>query len=250
MSDFLQGMAYLLLGVKYLLTKGLKRYIVLPIAFNFVLFIGLFYLVYHYLFPYSYYYLDKLPSWLSFLSGVLLVIFIISFFLLFLSMFTVLFNLIAAPFNGLLAEKAQKCLYGTSIPSLTFSQIAIRSIKRQGQFIRFFLPRFLAMCVLFFVPFIHPVYPFLWFIFNAWILSVQYQDFAMDNNLVDFQQMRERIKKNKMVSLGFGSLINLLSFVPVVNILTMPAAVIGGVLIYDEQHKTLYKPAIKLLDAE
>ena len=39
------------------------------------------------------------------------------------------------------------------------------------------------MGLLFFVPFIHPFYPFLWFIFNAWMLNLQYQDFVMDNNL-------------------------------------------------------------------
>lgn len=236
MSDFILGMHYMLLGMRHLLTDGLKRFIILPLAFNFLLFSGLLYVIYHYLSPYSAYYVDQLPGWLSFLNSVFFVILAVSFFLLFLSMFTVIFNLIAAPFNGLLAEKAQQLLYGTRIPSLTFAQITLRSIKRQAQFMGYFLLGFIVMCLLFFVPFIHPFYPFMWFLFNAWMLSMQYQDFAMDNNLVAFRDMKKKVNDQKMLTLGFGSFINLASFVPVLNVFVMPAAVIGSVILYCDQH--------------
>ncbi|RUQ91508.1 sulfate transporter CysZ [Legionella septentrionalis] len=242
MNDFLQGIVYLLSGVRHLLSKGLKRYILLPVFFNFLLFAGLFYLIYHYLFPYSYYYIEQLPAWLSFLSTVFLIVFIISFFLLFLSMFTVMFNLLAAPFNGLLAEKAQKILYQSAIPSLSLAEITIRTIKRQGQFVAYFLPRFIIVCLLFFVPLIQPIYPFIWFLFNAWMLSFQYQDFVMDNNLVTFNAMREKINDNRLMTLGFGAFINFLSFIPFLNLITMPAAVIGGVILYCEENKRFLKP--------
>ncbi|MDP3270157.1 MAG: sulfate transporter CysZ, partial [Legionella sp.] len=75
MNRFFQGMMYLIMGLRTLSTKGLKRFIILPIAFNLLLFAGLFYLIYYYLSPYTYYYLDKLPSWLGFLSWVFFVLF-------------------------------------------------------------------------------------------------------------------------------------------------------------------------------
>jgi len=225
-------MGYLIEGVRRLSTKGLKRFIILPILFNLILFSALFYSVYHYLFPYAQIYINQLPAWLGFMSGVLFVVFILSCFLIFLSAFTVVFNLLAAPFNGFLAEKAQYIFYNEVIPSLSFSTIAIRSIKRQGHFILYFIPRFLCMCILFFIPFLHPVFPFIWFAFNAWILSVQYQDFAMDNNLVSFSEMKRKIAKNKAQTFGFGSLVHIISFIPLLNIFIMPAAVIGGVLMY------------------
>ncbi|MCE3044229.1 sulfate transporter CysZ [Legionella sp. 16cNR16C] len=240
MNDFFLGMMYLSMGFRGLLTKGLKRFVILPVLFNFLLFSGLFFLLYHYLFPYAYYYLDQLPAWLHFLNVLFLIIFCISFFLLFLSMFTVFFNIIAAPFNGLLAEKAQLLLYGRTIPGLSFKDIVFRTIKRQVQFLAYFLPRFLGMCLLFFVPVIHPVYPFLWFWFNAWMLSVQYQDFAMDNNLVDFKEMRQKMRGNRLLSLGFGFSINLASFIPLLNLFSMPAAVIGGVMLFCERHPEFF----------
>ncbi len=243
MDKFFQGMNYLLRGMKCLFLPGVKRFVVLPILFNFMLFSTLFYFIYHYVSIYSQMYMANLPWWLSFLHDIFLIVFVISFFLLFLSMFTVIFNLIAAPFNGLLAEKAQAILYRSTIPSLPFSTIVWRSIKRQGQFLWYFFPRFVAMCLLFFVPFIHPVYPFLWFFFNAWMLSVQYQDFAMDNNLVGFHDMRKKIENNKLNAFGFGTVVNLASFIPILNIFTMPAAVIGGVILYRESNqKTITEP--------
>lgn len=239
MRNFFQGMHYLLRGIRHLSTRGLKRFILLPLAINFIMFAGLFYLIYHYMLPYAYHYLDKLPSWLSFLSSIFLVIFILSFFLMFLSLFTVFFNLVAAPLNGLLAEKTQSLLFGSTIPSLSFYAVVLRSIKRQGEFLGYFLPRFLIMGILFFIPFLQPIYPFLWFIFNAWILSIQYQDFAMDNNLISFKETRRKIASNKMRSLGLGFSINLASFIPVINILTMPAAVIASTMLYCELNKHL-----------
>ncbi|WP_298623223.1 sulfate transporter CysZ [uncultured Legionella sp.] len=239
MNQFIHGMFYMVRGIKHLLTRGLKRFIIIPMALNFILFAGLFYVAYYYLFPYASYYLDKLPSWLSFLSGLFFIIFIICFFLLFLSMFSVVFNILAAPFNGLLAEKTQIMFYNSAPPSIPFSQMVIRSMKRQGQFLKYYLLHLLGIGLLFFVPFIQPIYPFLWFLFSAWMLSIQYQDFAMDNNLISFKDMLENIKKNKMRSLGFGSFINLVSFIPGVNILLMPAAIIGSTMLYCDKNKPL-----------
>lgn len=236
MINFIHGMSYYLRGLRTLRTPGLKRFIIIPIAFNCILFSGLFYLAYHYLLPYAYHYMDKLPHWLSFLSTVLVILFVIVFLLLFLAMFTVMFNVFAAPFNGLLAEKVQKIVYGRSVPPVAFSTMAIRSLKRQAKFLRYFIPRFLGMGILFFVPFIQPIFPVIWFLFTAWMLSMQFQDIPQDNNLVGFEEMKEDVKTNRMRSLGFGSAISLGSFIPFFNLLTMSAAVIGSTLLYCDTH--------------
>lgn len=238
MLSFFKGMKYLALGIKYLLTPGLKRFIVMPIVFNCLLFAGVFYLCYYHVLPYSYHYIDKLPSWLSFLSGVLVTLLIIAFVLFFLVMFTVMFNVIAAPFNGLLSEKVQQLLYKSTIPEVSFIVMAIRAIKRQGQFLWYFIPRLLVMGILFFIPFIQPIFPFIWFLFTAWMLSMQFQDLPMDNNLVCFEDMQRRVKANTMRTLGFGSFINIVSFIPILNILLMPAAVIGSTMLYCDTYRS------------
>ncbi|STY28646.1 putative sulfate transport protein CysZ [Legionella wadsworthii] len=243
--DFFNGMIYVLRGMNHLLTPGLRRFIILPLAVNFLMFAGLFYLIYYYLLPFVYDYLDKLPSWLSFLSSIFFVLFLLGFFFMFFCLFTVFFNIFAAPLNGLLAEKTQNLFFNSEIPSLSFFKMVIRSIKRQFEFLGYFLPRFLLLVALFFVPLIQPIYPFIWFIFNAWILNIQYQDFAMDNNLMSFKETRISVAKNKMRSLGLGISINILSLIPFLNILVMPAAVIGSTMLYCELHRKELKSLSK-----
>lgn len=99
-SDFTRGMFYLLKGVQALFTKGLKRFILLPLLFNFLLFSGLFYVIYHYLFPYSVEYLNQFPTWLHFLQGVFFILFFASFFLISLinvTSFVPVLNIIIMP---------------------------------------------------------------------------------------------------------------------------------------------------------
>lgn len=137
-----------------------------------------------------------------------------------------------------MAERAQILLKKEPIPERGFGQVLIQTLKRQWQFIKYYVPRLVLMCILFFIPILHPLLAFLWFLFNAWMLSMQYQDFVMDNNLVDFKTMRNMMKDRKSLSLGFGISISLFSFIPFVNFLIMPAAVVGGVfLFYDYPQK-------------
>ncbi|ARG97566.1 sulfate transporter CysZ [Legionella micdadei] len=239
LGEFIRGTRYFLLGLSRLKTKGLRRFILLPIIFNFLLFVGLFYFAYNYLLSYAQYFINLLPSWLSFLHWLFIVFFCISFLFIFLVTFTVLFNLVASPFNGLLAEKAQRLFYHSDIPSLPFLKTACRSMKRQGKFLWYFFPRFLGVTILFFIPFIHPAFPFIWFLFNSWILSIQYLDFVMDNNLVGFKEMQNKIREKRMVSLGFGCCISLVSIIPFLNLITIPAAVIGGVIFYQNEFKEI-----------
>ena len=53
--------------------------------------------------------MNFIPDWLSFLSVILLALSILTILLLFYFTFTTLSGFIAAPFNGLLAEKVEKC---------------------------------------------------------------------------------------------------------------------------------------------
>jgi CysZ protein len=237
MSNLLLGARYLILGLGRLTTPGLKRYIILPILFNIIVLAFLLFLFYYYIFGYSHYLTEHLPPWLDFFSSIVFIILIISAVFLLLSLFMVLLNIIAAPFNGLLAEKTQTIFYDQQINSQPFLKVAVRSLRRQFQFLGYFFLRLLGMGILFLVPFIHPFYPFLWFLFTAWMLSVQYQDFVMDNNLHNFQEMLEKIRLRRSLSLGFGVAIHLLSFIPLLNIFIMPAAVIGSVMMYCDENK-------------
>ncbi|ASQ45623.1 sulfate transporter CysZ [Legionella clemsonensis] len=236
MTDFFSGMHYFFLGFKNLTRRGLRTFVILPIIFNLLIYAAIAYIGYHYLSPLVHHYVSKLPEWLSFLSSLFTILFFILFILFFLTTFSVLANVCAAPFNGLLAERAQKLIKNEALPERGWLILIIQAIKRQSQFLLFYIPRLILMCGLFFIPPLHPLLPFLWFLFNSWILSIQYQDFVMDNNLIDFKKMRQMISHKKALSLGFGMTISGLSFIPFLNLIIMPAAVVGSVYLFTKEY--------------
>ncbi|MDP3331577.1 MAG: EI24 domain-containing protein, partial [Methylococcaceae bacterium] len=94
------AVGFLLKGLKLISHPTLRTFIIIPILINVVL--------YSVVLALGYYYVDELitqaiPDWLHWLNWILWPLFFISFFVLSFFSFTVLANLIASPFYGLLA---------------------------------------------------------------------------------------------------------------------------------------------------
>ena len=181
----LGGAHYFLTGVRMLNQRGLRRYVVIPLMINIILFAGMLYLGVHY-FSYLTAWIETLlPTWLHWLNGVLWVLFVISSLIVITYTFTVFANLVGAPFNGFLSETVEKQLTGAK--EITEGGWAViykdipRSIKRQLQFIVYYIPRAILALVLFFIPGVQVAAGPLWFLFNGWMMTVQYMDYPMDN---------------------------------------------------------------------
>lgn len=178
-----------------LFSPGLRLFILVPLLAN----IGLMALLYMVAFSYfgelTSYFMSWLPDWLSFLSWLFYIGFsLLSGISLFYA-FSVGVNIIAAPFNGILAEKVEARLTGEAIETeLTIQKISLlisQSIVRELQKILYFLPRFLLLFILSMIPVVNIVTPFIWLFFGAWVLAIQYMDYSFDNNQVSFSEMRK-----------------------------------------------------------
>ena len=89
-----------------------------------------------------------------------------------LAAFTMLANLIAAPFNGLLAEAVETRLTGRELPPSSFKKIVKDiglSIASELRKLAYILPRIIPLMVLLLVP---AVGQLLWAVFSAWMLAV------------------------------------------------------------------------------
>jgi CysZ protein len=153
--------------------------------------------------------------------------------------FTLVANLIAAPFNGLLAEQVENNLRGVRNADEGWQAVLAlvpRTLARELAKIAYYLPRVLLLLVLTFVPVLGLISPLLWFLFGAWMMSIQYCDYPMDNNKVSFGQMKLLLKEKRLTSIGFGGLVQLGMMVPLLNLLLMPAAVVGATLYWVEEH--------------
>ena len=76
--------------------------------------------------------------------------------------------------------------------------------------------------------------PFIWFLFTAWMLTIEYGDYPMGNHDIDFKQQREKLRSNRQLAFGFGSGVMVLTMIPVINFLAMPVAVAGATRMFIE----------------
>jgi CysZ protein len=71
-----------------------------------------------------------------------------------------------------------------------------------------------------------------WFLYGAWALVCNYSDFPMGNDGLRFAEQRKLLARHKSLSFGFGITVLLLTLVPLVNFIVMPAAVAGATAMY------------------
>ena len=135
MNQFKQGFNYLLSGFKLILQPGVRLYVVIPLLINSLLFAGVI--------IYGATSLNELISsllaqwqWLEWLTWLLWPIFVIVALTIVFFGFSIIANLIGAPFNGFLAAAVERSLTGNEIMSeneQALLQVIILSIKSEFQ---------------------------------------------------------------------------------------------------------------------
>lgn len=234
-----RGGGYLVRAVPMLLQPGLRTFVLLPLLVNVVLFIGAIWLLMDQFEYWMDYWMGQLPSWLSFIDWLLWPLFALVVLLVVYYSFTIVANLIAAPFNGLLAEKVEMRLRGEVNADTSWQavlRIVPKAIARELSKLAYYLPRFLIILAITFVPLVNLAAPFLWFLFGAWMMAIQYCDYPMDNNRVSFKSMKAVLKSHRLTALGFGGLVQLGMLIPVINLILMPTAVVGATIYWVEEY--------------
>lgn len=239
MFDFFIGLHYLLDGFLILTKPGLKRYVIIPFIFNLLFFVGMLILLIHFMQMFNAWFAHFLPIWLQWLENVLWIFFFFCFFLFFIYSFVILANIIAAPFNSFLSEKVECYLTNTSSKEkstlLENIKDVPRIIGRQLAIIIYYIPRVLLLFMLFFIPVIQIFAALLWFMFNAWFMTLTYIDYPTDNHRVSFQEMRVWLKPRFSKAMGLGLSILIASMIPIVNFFIMPAAVAAATKFWLEE---------------
>jgi len=232
----LSGPQYLREGLKLILSPGLRLFVILPLSVNLLVFLGLIYLAMRQFGNWVDAFMPNLPEWLIFLEYILWPLFVALVVLMVFFTFTLLANIIAAPFNGFLAEKVEMVARGEdSSPPFSWSELLAmlpRTIGREARKLAYFAPRALALLVLSFIPLVNIVAAPLWLLFGIWMMAVQYIDYTADNNKMSWNEMMSWLRGRRWKSLSFGAATYAALLVPVLNLLIMPAAVAGATLFW------------------
>jgi len=225
-------MHYLLQGLKVLSNPGYRRFIFIPLLANLVFFILLTTFMFGIFSDTALWVTDWLPSWMNFMGWFIWFILGSVFFIVYGFSFSIITNIFAAPFNGMLAEKIQRDMgvelpEGESLASL-ITRTLVRELSKLMYFIWYGIWVTLGLVVLAWIPLLNLLVPVLAFAWGAWCLAIQYLDYAADNNQQTFIDLRKDAKKSMFNTLTFGGCITFLMMVPVVNIFVMPVAVAGA----------------------
>ena len=237
------GSQYFLEGFNIMMRPGLKRFVFMPILVNILILGSAFIWLFYQVDGWVNYLLSFLPTWLHWLSYLLWPLILASIILIFGYFFSTLANIIAAPFNGILAEKVEEELSGIpakEIPWSDFAKDIPRMINRELIRLAYYLPRVLVLLVISFIPVINIISPLLWFLFGSWMMVIQYCDYAFDNHKISFTEMKNTLAKDRFSNMPFGALVSLITMIPLANLLIMPAAVCGGTAMWVDRYKNQY----------
>jgi CysZ protein len=217
---------------------GLRRFVIIPFIINIVIFSGAILVgidqfdnLLDWLMP------EGERWWIEFAQVILWIIFSAMISLIVFFTFTLIANLLGAPFNGLLSEKVEWSLSGKiheeagGIRSLLAS--IVPSILSEARKMAYFL--IIAAVILILSLFIHVLSPLLWGVFASWMFALEYIAYPMENHNMYFSQARAQVRKKRAISFGFGMAVMFATMIPLVNFLVMPSAVAGATILWVER---------------
>ncbi|MBN1379350.1 MAG: sulfate transporter CysZ [Gammaproteobacteria bacterium] len=234
-NDFVKGARFALAGLSLARTRGIRRYVLIPLLINIVLFTVGIYLAFGQAGAGIAMLVEWLPDWLDWLSWLLWMLFAALMLIVAFYTFTVVANLIGSPFNSLLSEKLEEKLTGNMPPSSGrlietlrgISGAVISEFRKFGYLLAWAIPLVILSIVFIFLPPLSLLTPIMWFIFGAWMLALEYLDYPMGNHGFTFNEQRAVAKQKRRLMLGFGSVIMIMTMIPILNFLAMPVAVAG-----------------------
>lgn len=237
----IKGAGYVLTGLRWLPRSGLRGFVAIPLLINTLLFgTGVWWSIG------QFQHLNQmvqswLPSWLSWLHWLLWPIFVLTVLVVVFYTFSVVANLVAAPFNGLLAERVEKLIHQEDTPrsetSLRWKDLILSPLAELSKLL-YFVGWAIPLLLLSLVPVINVVAPVLWALFGAWMLALEYADYPLGNRGLSFREQRQFLRRHWPLTLGFGGMTLVLTLIPVLNFLAMPAAVIGATLMWVQETPT------------
>jgi len=231
-----RGAGYLGRGARLLRHPTLRPFVIVPLALNILIFgslIGVSFTVIDDLMDRM---LARIPAWLYFIEWILWPLIVITAGLITGYLFTAVALVIASPFNALLAEKAEELITGRPVQSLEGLGPALmavpRGVLRELLKLKYYIPMAVLVLLLSFIPGVGAV---AWLLLGAWMMSIQFVDYPMDNHQRSFAQVKDAVRSRRLSSLGFGGVVALCTGIPVVNFFVVPAAVVGATLLWCEE---------------
>lgn len=232
---FTDGARTLAEGFRLLRRGDILPWVLVPLAINVIVYAAMLVLLFDWLSTLVSRLVSWLPEWLHFLewlawlSGGLLALVLVAY------TFTFAANLLAAPFNSILAERVLQSLGAMPARDLGLSAVLAEipsSLRREAGKLLYFAPRSIAVMLLCLLPPLNLAGSVLWFAFGAWCLALEYCDFAAETTQDSFLSLRRSASSSRAAVMGLGSAAMAITMVPLLSLFVMPATVCAGALLW------------------
>lgn len=244
MSNPFSGAISFIQGLGLIFKPGVKKFVIIPLLLNISLFAVAIYFLAGEFGNIVQDMLNSLPTWLSgllnILSWLLWILFAALLLIAVFFGFTIIANIVSAPFNSYLSAAVEKHLTGSTPidPNSGFFSIALRSITAEFKKLSYFIILIIPVLIITIIPGLNIISPFVWVIFGAWMLALEYSDYPLANHGLLFPEVRETLRQQRLKSLGFGGMATLATMIPIVNFLVMPVSIAGATAMAVKKDKT------------
>lgn len=148
-------------------------------------------------------------------------------------------NVVAAPFNDLLSEEVEHLLIGRKGPAFSLKILMRDSVRTFGLEAVKMVLYLLVMVPLYLLSLLVPavgqvLYSVFAFLFTALYFAVDYVDWPASRRNRNISYRFGMLKAHVLPMFGLGTGVWLFLFIPLVNLLFMPAAVAGGTMLFLE----------------
>lgn len=233
-SNPITGAGYFLKGLGLINKPGVRRYVLIPLAINIALFAaGLWFAIDQFSLFIDWAFAG-LPEWTQWLQWILWPVFAVSFLSIVFLTFSIIANIIGAPFNSYLSAAVEKSITGTK-PIGAGNNLVVEikdammgELKKLLYFFLWAIPLLLLSLLSLFLPIIAPITSVLWIVFGAWMMSIEYTDYPMGNQGLTFPDIRRKLTEKRVLTLGFGGAVMFGTLLPIFNFIVMPIAVAGA----------------------
>ncbi|MFV2089242.1 MAG: sulfate transporter CysZ, partial [Pseudomonadales bacterium] len=184
-------------GLKHSRRKELRRYIWLPVIVSLIVISSGSYFAFGYLSDLAEFLIARLPDWLAFLELLLKPLLYLIGVLIGAWSFAFLAVLISSPFLGALSLAVERACFGNVPERETGLWMDLgSSFAREGRKLLYYLPRLVAVFLLTLIPVVNLASPFIWLIFGAWTMAVQFIDYPGENRQQPFQDTLAKLHAN------------------------------------------------------
>ncbi len=213
-------------GIALLGQPQLRHFVLFPLLLNLILYTGAFFFT-------GYFFADFLawliPDQLSWLRWLLWPLFGLAFVLTACFSFTLIANLLAAPFYAKLAERTEQLLTGGA-PHPPKTHAVLREMQAEAKRLGYFLRWAVLLAVLSLIPGLNLAVPWLWLGFNAWFLGLEYTAYPLANHGLLFPEAKRLLGRTRLGVLALGGIVMLGLGIPLLNLVLPQAAVIAATI--------------------